>query len=391
MEYTRVLLFSEGFGTGHTQAAYALAAGMQQMCPNVHCRVMELGNFLNPTVAPMIQSAYRKTVSVHPELVGKLYRYRYKKSLNRLTRLMLHRVFYAQATRVIKRLKPDVIICTHPIPNAVVSRLKQQGLNTPLYTLITDYDAHGTWVNPEVDAYLVSTPKVKKLLMLRGIQPEYIHVTGIPVHPKFWERKCREQLHTELRIKDMPTVLIMGGGWGLLFNKELSRLLAQRANEIQLIFCMGDNEKLVADMLGDPLFRHPHIHVFGYRDDIHKLMDVSDLLITKPGGMTCTEGAAKRIPMLFYEPIPGQEEENCQYFVSEGFGEILDSPSVVSKWLDLLANHYDRVSDHRTGTDRRTIPHLSPRSCASYVLDLLTDGNTEQSMDKTFSLIADKS
>ena len=66
---------------------------------------------------------------------------------------------------------------------------------------------------------------------------------------------------------------------------------------------MGQNEKLVASMREDPIFQHPNIHVLGYREDIHNLMEVSDLLITKPGGMTCTEGAAKGIPMLFYEPI----------------------------------------------------------------------------------------
>ena len=79
--------------------------------------------------------------------------------------------------------------------------------------------------------------------------------------------------------------------------------LASRADDIQLVFCMGQNEKLVASMREDPIFQHPNIHVLGYREDIHNLMEVSDLLITKPGGMTCTEGAAKGIPMLFYEPI----------------------------------------------------------------------------------------
>ncbi|MGV2787429.1 UDP-N-acetylglucosamine--LPS N-acetylglucosamine transferase, partial [Clostridium perfringens] len=171
-----MLLFSEGFGTGHTQAAYALAEGIQRMNPGIHCRVIELGNFLNPTVGPLILYAYRKTVSTRPRHVGMLYRSQYKKSLNRLTRLALHRIFYAQAQRVIEQLKPDLIICTHPFPNAVVSRLKRQGLEVPLYTLITDYDAHGTWVNSEVDEYLVSTPHVKQLLLLRDIQPEYIHV-----------------------------------------------------------------------------------------------------------------------------------------------------------------------------------------------------------------------
>ncbi|KKO50997.1 UDP-N-acetylglucosamine--LPS N-acetylglucosamine transferase [Paenibacillus sp. DMB20] len=372
MRKTRVLLFSEGFGTGHTQAAYALAEGLKKKNPHIQCRVIELGNFLNPTVGPLILSAYRKTVSVRPRLVGMLYRSQYKKSLNKLTRLALHRIFYAQASQVINQLKPDVIICTHPFPNAVVSRLKRQGLNVPLYTLITDYDAHGTWVNPEVDEYLVSTPQVKKLLIRRDISPEYIHVTGIPVHPKFWDQESKEQLRAELNLSDMPTVLIMGGGWGLVFDKDLLGKLAARANNIQLVFCMGQNDKLVSSMKENPMFRHSNIHVLGYRQDIHKLMGASDLLITKPGGMTCTEGAAKGIPMLFYEPIPGQEEENCHFFVSEGFGEILDSPAILDKWLDLLSDNYETVASYKREILLKRSPYLEPDNCAIQVLGMLS-------------------
>lgn len=377
MRKTRVLLFSEGFGTGHTQAAYALAEGLHRKNPHIQCRVIELGNFLNPTVGPLILSAYRKTVSVRPRLVGMLYRSQYKKSLNRITRLALHRIFYAQAAQVINQLKPDVIICTHPFPNAVVSRLKRQGLNVPLFTLITDYDAHGTWVNSEVDEYLVSTPQVKDLLIKRDISPEYIHVTGIPVHPKFWDQENKEQLQTELALSSMPTVLIMGGGWGLVFNKDLLSKLASKANDIQLVFCMGQNEKLVASMKENPLFRHPNIHIMGYRKDIHKLMDVSDLLITKPGGMTCAEGAAKAIPMLFYEPIPGQEEENCLFFVKEGFGEVLDSPEVMDKWLDLMSKRYDMVTDYRQQLLCSRLPYLDPDNCAVQVLGMLSHDETD--------------
>lgn len=307
MRKKRVLLFSEGFGTGHTGAAYALAEGMKLLNPDVQCRVIELGKFLNPTVAPWILSAYRKTVSSQPKLVGMMYKTQYNKSLNRLTKLALHRVFYTHALQVIEQLKPDLIICTHPIPAAVISRLKRQGLNVPLFTLITDYDAHATWVNAEADRYLVSTPRVKSILTGRGVSPELVTVTGIPVHPKFWERSNKTQLRKELGLADIPTVLIMGGGWGLMFGKDVMDSLTARMDDIQLIFCMGSNDKLVAKMHANPLLNHPNVRILGYSSEINKLMDASDLLITKPGGMTCTEGQAKGIPMLFYSAIPGHK------------------------------------------------------------------------------------
>lgn len=368
MRKKRVLLFSEGFGTGHTGAAYALAEGIKLLNPEVQCRVIELGKFLNPMVAPWILSAYRKTVSSQPKLVGMMYKTQYHKSLKPLTKLALHRIFYTHASQVIEQLKPDLIICTHPIPAAVISRLKRQGLKVPLYTLITDYDAHGSWVNTEVNRYLVSTPRVKGILTGRGIAPELITVSGIPVHPKFWERSNKTLLRKELGLADIPTVLVMGGGWGMMVSKEILDALTSRLNDIQLVFCMGSNDKLIAKMKSNPRLRHPNVRILGYSKEIDKLMDVSDLLITKPGGMTCTEGQAKGIPMLFYKAIPGQEEKNCQYFVELGLAEVLSS-DVVNKWFTMMLHDYSVLEEQRK---RRLAPDKhQPQCCATTVLDRL--------------------
>lgn len=371
MRKKRVLLLSEGFGTGHTQAAYALASGMKRLDPDLQCRVIELGKFLNPTVGPLILSAYRRTVSSNPKLVGMLYRKQYDKSLNRLTKLALHRIFYTHAAQVIQQLKPDLIVCTHPFPNAVVSRLKRKGIHVPLITLITDYDVHGTWVNKEVNRYLVSTPQVRNLLLRRNVPAASIQVTGIPVHPNFWERADKHQLQAELGLKRMPTVLIMSGGWGVSFKKEMVNLLISWADQIQLIFCTGSNEKLLQKMKSSPVFAHPHIHLLGYTKQIDKWMDVSDLLITKPGGMTCTEGMAKGIPMLFYGVIPGQEEENGQYFVELGSAEMIHSPSVLNRWHHRLVFEYEQVEKSRQNSLMSTKPGREPYYCAQQVIELL--------------------
>lgn len=369
MRKKRIILLSEGFGTGHTQAAYALSDGMRQLEPDVQTRVLELGKFLNPTVGPLIFAAYRKTVSTQPKLVGLLYRKKYKKSLNRVTQLALHRIFYTQASHVLEQLRPDAIVCTHPFPNIIVSRLKRSGLHLPLYTLITDYDAHGTWINPEVTKYLVSAPEVRGKLLERGIDDSRIVVTGIPVHPKFWERCPQSEAQHELGLRPLPTVMVMGGGWGLSLNEELLQYMTTWRDHIQLLFCMGSNQKAIARMEQDPLFQHPNIHIFGYTQEVSRLMDASDLLVTKPGGMTCTEGMMKGIPMLFYDPIPGQEEENCEYFTEHGMGEKIESPETITRWFNELQHHYDRLREKR---QLGALAMTDPKACARTVLQLLT-------------------
>lgn len=83
----------------------------------------------------------------------------------------------------------------------------------------------------------------------------------------------------------------------------IHRSLTQWRENIQFIFCLGHNDKIRRKMQLDPRFNHPNIHIFGFTREIDKLMEVSNLLITKPGGMTCTEGLAKGIPMLFHKPL----------------------------------------------------------------------------------------
>jgi processive 1,2-diacylglycerol beta-glucosyltransferase len=334
----RILLLSEGFGTGHTQAAHALSVSLRRLSPDVQTRVLELGAFLHPTLARIIFSAYRKTIVSNPQIYGFVYR-KHRKSLNGLTGLALHRIFYSQTLAVIKQLKPDTIVCTHPFPSAVVSRLKRAGLSVPLCTVITDYAAHGLWISPEVNKYFVSTDEVKQHLLQSGVPDHRVEVTGIPVHPDFWKQHDKDELLLRFGLKRIPTILVMGGGWGLGQREDMLAHMVRWRDKLQFIFCLGNNEKALARLAGNPTFHHPNIHLFGYTREIDKLMDVADLLITKPGGVTCAEGMAKGLPMLFYTPIPGHEEENCHYFTRQGLGAQIQSLDTLDCWFARLLDN----------------------------------------------------
>ncbi|KWX74281.1 MGDG synthase family glycosyltransferase [Paenibacillus jilunlii] len=370
MRKKRVLLLSEGFGAGHTQAAYALSSSLRKLSPNLQTKVLELGSFLNPRLAPLIVSAYRKTVTSQPRLMG--YVYRHQKSFNRLTTLALHRIFYTHTQNIMKQLKPDIIVCTHFIPSAVVSRLKRldPAFKAPLVTVITDYDAHATWISPEVDRYLVSTPEVKTKLRYRSVFAAKIQVTGMPVHPSFWEHPGKADILKQFSLQVMPTVLVMGGGWGLMNDEVINAALAGWRDQIQIIFCLGKNEKLLRGMQENPLYSHPNISLIGFTREIDKLMEVSDLLVTKPGGMTCSEGLAKGIPMLFYDPLPGQEEENCRYFTAAGLGEPVSSLKVVDRWMERLLYSYDEVQAKRQ-SHLDKIARFHPLQSAQSIIDML--------------------
>ncbi|WP_223070454.1 MGDG synthase family glycosyltransferase [Paenibacillus caui] len=370
----RVLILSEGFGFGHTKAAYGLAAGLRQKFPGVQAKVMELGTFLNPSIGPLILAAYRKTVSTSPLLLGIFYRSNYHKPINRLTRLALHKLFYARALRVVTQLKPDLIVCTHPIPGAVMARLKaEHEIDVPVCTLITDYDAHGAWLSAEIDRFLVSTPEVKQLLTESGISPARVKVTGIPVHPKFWSVSDKSNIRKELGLEDMPTVLVMGGGFGLLFEEEMMEGLAAWRDRVQLLICTGTNVKLAEKLRRHPAFNHSYIRILGMTDQVDKLMDACDLLITKPGGITCTEGLAKGIPMLFTGCIPGQEQRNCEYFVKAGYGSVLADRETLDQWFIRLTSNrpFSQRENSDPASDIKTPVRYDPEKCVMTIAEML--------------------
>nr|WP_280521368.1 glycosyltransferase [Paenibacillus mangrovi] len=364
------MLLSEGFGAGHTRAAYALSSSLRKLSPNIQTKVLELGSFLNPKVAPLIITAYKKTVITQPRLVGMMYRHQYHKSLNRFTTLALHRIFYTHTKNVVNQLRPDIVVCTHPIPSAIISRLKRLGEKILLCTVITDYDAHGTWISPEVDRYLVSTQEVRNKMINQGVPAAKIKVTGIPVHPNFWEHPEKEDIRGKFQLKDMPTVMVMGGGWGIMSDEVINNFLTHWRDDVQILFCLGNNEKALKKLKQDPRYNHPNIRLSGFTQEVDKLMEVSDLLVTKPGGMTCTEGLAKGIPMLFHHPLPGQEEENCHYFTAQGLGEPITSLEVIVKWMNSLTNELDTIRQRRN-EHLQGIARYHPMESAQSIIEML--------------------
>ncbi|GAA0377150.1 MGDG synthase family glycosyltransferase [Bacillus horti] len=372
MRKKRVLILSEGFGAGHTQAAQALAASLTEQCPDVRTRVIELSSFISPVFTQKIVTLYRKTIVSHPLLFGRLYKQQGKKALRPLFQLMLHRIFYTEAAKLIHALRPDLIISTHPFPSIVISRLKRQGLKIPLCTVITDYDAHGFWVTKEAEHFLVSSDEVCEQLIGFNIPQEKIQVTGIPVHPKFWRKNNKESIKVELGLQDMPTLLMMGGGWGIVQNEELLKRVVQWREHIQLIFCTGNNEKLLTKLKNDPEFQHKNVHVLGFVKHIDMLMDAADLLLTKPGGMTCTEALAKRLPMLLYDPIPGQEEINCQHFVHKGYGKKLESLDMLDHSMHALLESYSMEERLIVPIVNKKISTYNPSASTDAIIQLLT-------------------
>ena len=173
----------------------------------------------------------------------------------------------------------------------------------------------------------------------RGIKEKKIRVYGIPINPQFIKSKNKKQVRRQLKMHtEIPTVLIMGGSNGLGMEKTVS--LCYDNLDTQIVVVTGLNKKLYYQ-LKRYFYKSPRVHIFGYTRNISEIMDSADLLITKPGGLTSAEALVKRLPMIIFNPLPGQEEHNTTYLVEQGVAKRVNTPEELIKMTKhLLQNRH---------------------------------------------------
>ncbi|TCS81258.1 MGDG synthase family glycosyltransferase [Tepidibacillus fermentans] len=315
----RILILSEAFGAGHTKAAEAIKEGIRIYQPTWQVEMIELGTWLRPTLSHWISEIYLKTIKYSPKLWGVLYKKVQNRTVKPHFELLLHFI-YAKVMQLVREKQPDLIIATHPFPSAVISRLKRMGIKIPLHVVITDYGAHGTWINEGVDYYYLSSFEMKEYFIRLGVPNERIFVTGLPTHPMFWKREEQSFIREKLGLANKPTILFMGGGLGIGLDRGILDTLSDYRDKFQFLIVTGKNTKLYHQLQLHPLSHHPNIRIYPFVENVDELMDASDFIVTKPGGMTTAEAIAKSIPMILFNPIPGHEQENLDFIQQRKLG-----------------------------------------------------------------------
>lgn len=332
----KILILSEPIGHGHTTAAEALVQGISYLFPSVELKILEAGHLLHPIATKIMVHIYLKLILLFPSIWRKIYHYHSHKPLSSWKQEMIYLLFYRKIESILNQEKPHVVICTHSFSSVTMARLKRQGYPTTLCVAITDFHVHGVWVHPEVDLYLVASQHVCDELINMGIQKSKILVTGMPSRSDFWASGNKEEIKKKLFLKNIPTVMVMGGGLGLGGIRKIAYALLKWRDQVQVIICTGHNEKLRKTLVNDPRFHHPHIHIFGFVEQISDWMDAADLLITKSGGLTCFEALLKGVPLCIYQPLSGHEEKNCDFLVDNHLAIRLTEASQIDYWIEKL-------------------------------------------------------
>jgi processive 1,2-diacylglycerol beta-glucosyltransferase len=224
----------------------------------------------------------------------------------------MDRIGAAGLLRHLERTRPDAVVHLHPTPAGAMAWLRAHGAtDVPHGIVFTDFAAHPQWIHADLERYFVPTEAVRAGVVARGIAPDRVVVSGLPVDPAFAMPPDRATLRAALALPaDLPVVLVTGGMRGLLRGVgEACEALAALDRPFVAITVCGDHRRLEA-RLRRRHRRDRRFRILGRVHDMARVMGAADLVVSKAGAMTCAEALALGRPLLLHRSLPGQERAN---------------------------------------------------------------------------------
>ncbi|MBI2265074.1 MAG: glycosyltransferase [Armatimonadetes bacterium] len=381
MKSKRVLFFSAEVGAGHNRAAFALQQALAREDSTIQSHVVDSYRVAGSALGKVVADGYIQLVKILPYV----YSYMYARGENSFGQAALYKFiiksFSQNVRQYIREFNPDCVVCTHPFSCAVTSYLKAD-LRVPLVGVITDFHAHRFWIYRNIDYYLVGGRDIQSRLIARGIPASRVIPCGIPVDPHFASPPDQEEIRRRYGLDPcLPTVLVMGGGFGLVPVEKIVRSLKKSAHPLQILVVSGNNGRLQKSLsayckrlsrISPELSRR--IRVFGYVDNIWEFMHASDFLISKPGGLTSAEALASCLPMIMVKPLPGQEERNSEYLSRKKLAVPVWDEGKAYRVIDFFLEHPQRLEKMKQRISEAGRPDSAGDAVASVLMPLLGMG-----------------
>jgi len=364
-----VLILSSAIGSGHMRASAAVVRGVALLDPERVCSIVDFPHEVSPGVERLLRDAYLQALKLWPTAYGRIYQSSGSSSLGSY-RYYLDRVGVQTLERLVSETGARALVAPHFFGAGVLGSYKEQNPGAFTAVVLTDYVPHPIGVPPNLDLYVVADDAAADEVARLGVPEERIHPTGIPIDPGFEEPVGADEARRDLLEvgeDDLPVVLVMGGGLGGGDLEEAVSLLLEASDAMHLVVLCGSNERSRQRLEHIASTQGRKATFLAFTDQVRELMTAGTVLVTKPGGMSCTEALAMGLPQVLYHPIPGQEEDNAAAMVRYGAGVMVHrTADVPGQTLKILTS-----ADHRrrmiASAETAHRPH-SARSAASLIL-----------------------
>jgi processive 1,2-diacylglycerol beta-glucosyltransferase len=348
----RILILSASAGTGHVRAAEAL----ERVCredPRVSEVVhVDALHYTNKLFRDFYSKFYLQLVQNAPNFLGWWYDTSDEPWKTDRMRFMLDRLNTGPLIRLIRKFEPDATLCTHFLPAEIISYLiASEAIRAKLSIVVTDFDCHAMWLSRVFHHYFVALEETREHLAMLGLPRERITVSGIPIDPVFSMPKDRDGIRRKYGLDPgRPLLLISAGAMSVGPAEQVVRVLRHLQTPAQVVVICGRNADLktrVEARIADTPAPHLHFRALGYTTEMDEWMAAADLFVGKPGGLTTAEALARRLPMVIFEPIPGQEERNSDHLLEQGVAIKCNEISTMPYKIDRLLADPERMARMR--------------------------------------------
>ncbi len=298
---TRIVIVSARVGAGHDGAAHALAERL------VHhdVEVLDFLDLLPRSLGRRLCGLYHRQLEVAPRS--------WDWTLRALGTAGPAWLAARAATLACDRLRavlgdgPDLAISTYPLATHALGALRARGaLTAPLAVYLTDPSVHRLCVSGIADLHLAPNQDAATQALLWGARQ--VDVAAPLVRARFRPATTSERARARQQFGLPPTgrlALVVAGSWGVGQLAETACDVAASGVAVPVVVC-GRNTAL-----RDQLLAAGHRHVFGWVEDMPRLLHAVDAVVQNAGGLTTSEALAAGLPVVTYRCLPGHGRANA--------------------------------------------------------------------------------
>lgn len=355
----KILIMSVRAGYGHHSTGKAIIEYLQNA--GHECEMLDIFDYINPHLGNSIQDGYLLSTKYLSSYYGRIYGKLTEKDepyTKHSIAALLSNVVSKKLRQYVYEFGPDAIIGTHSYAGVVMTILKKNKvISCPTIGIVTDFTVHPFWESTNLDRYVIPDELLSWQMQKKGIDKSKLLPTGIPIRSQFSSRLDKKEARKQLGIADKKTILLMMGSMGYGDVADSVKNLDSFDADFQVLCVCGSNEKLKA-VLENSKYKK-EIHIYGFVNNVDVMMDASDLIISKPGGLTTSEAFAKGLPMITMNPLPGQEDRNTDFLVNCGAVVAVNDRVRLSEALNQIFNctwrlEHMRESVHHIGKPNAT-------------------------------------
>ncbi len=368
-----ILILSSGNGGGHNAVSRAVAE-----CFEAHgdsCVIKDCLSFLSGILPETVSLSHTCMYRYAPGLFDSSFRRsenkpglfgekRFARKIIDLGRFSLGKFIMSGDFRP--------VICTHVFGAMMLTSAKRQyGLDIRTAIIETDHVNTPGSSDNDMDHHFLPDESLIPGLIAAGVDESKLIVSGIPVRKEIYLRTDKAEAKRRLGLDpERGSVLIAGGSMGcgpipLL----VERLREMTDDDVQISVVCGTNEhtrkKLAAEYADEK-----DVHIHGAVSEMSLLYDASDVLMTKPGGVTTAEAAVKGLPMVLINAVAGCETHNLDYYVGKGCALTGDTPRELCERCLTLLRDRDRAARMS-----EALRGLSRGSAAEIIYETMTRTN----------------